>query len=152
MPTEAETPVERRAGTICKCGLAKSYHGPNPPNLADHEWEPRYDADSYASGFAAGRAAALGGLDAERLARADWEVFGGARASGSTWDDLDDKTKERTLYYAREVVREYAALAAHPAEAEPPVIEVEGADGVKHRVWDMASHPAEAEESHATDD
>ncbi len=51
------------------------------------------------------------GLDVEQLARADWEVFGGARASGSTWDDLDERTRERTLYYAREVAAEYDRLA-----------------------------------------
>jgi hypothetical protein len=29
-------------GSICKCGLAKSYHGPKQPNLADHDYDPRY--------------------------------------------------------------------------------------------------------------
>jgi hypothetical protein len=49
-------------------------------------------------------------LDVERLARADWEVFGGARASGSTWDDLDQRTKDATLDYARQVAAEYRSL------------------------------------------
>lgn len=34
---------ERPRGSICRCGLARSYHlGANP--LADHEYEPRYPA------------------------------------------------------------------------------------------------------------
>lgn len=35
--TTHDTP-EAMSGTICKCGLAKSYH----PRLANHEYEPRY--------------------------------------------------------------------------------------------------------------
>jgi hypothetical protein len=37
LPTTPDTP-EAVSGTICKCGLAKSYH----PRLADHDYEPRY--------------------------------------------------------------------------------------------------------------
>lgn len=37
-------------GTICKCGLAKSYHGrlDSPP----HEYEPRYDPVTWAEAVA----------------------------------------------------------------------------------------------------
>ena len=34
-------------GSICECGLAESYHGPNPPDLAHHRYEPRYDAATH---------------------------------------------------------------------------------------------------------
>lgn len=35
---------ESSRGTICLCGLAKSYHGRGPGALADHEYQPRYPA------------------------------------------------------------------------------------------------------------
>jgi hypothetical protein len=56
-------------------------------------------------------------LDVEVLARADWEVFGGARASGSTWDDLDQRTKDATLDYARQVAAEYRRLIEERSDA-----------------------------------
>jgi hypothetical protein len=43
-PSKPLTPTEPSRGTICKCGLAKSYHFGPGPNLADHEYEPRYPA------------------------------------------------------------------------------------------------------------
>lgn len=43
------------AGTVCKCGSAKSYH--QPADQRDHAYEPKYDPFTWAEGVKAGRAA-----------------------------------------------------------------------------------------------
>lgn len=94
------------------------------PRPDDDEWTLVAATDPCAAaaieahhlGFLAGKAMRLpaterSGIDVERLTRAEWEVFGGARATGSTWDEQEESYRERMLAHMREVAAEYDRLS-----------------------------------------
>lgn len=49
-PTERHTPrTEAGPPTICKCGLARSYH--EQPESLPHQYEPRYEPEAWREGY-----------------------------------------------------------------------------------------------------
>lgn len=96
--------------TICLCGLARSYHEPDQPVLADHAWVPRY---SHGRPFYYECTVPGCALD------------GHHRAASKAYErvSLDPETMSRTVV-APTVFAEMAATAGDPvrvaAQSAPP--------------------------------